>query len=224
MLLNYYSQDGRVCSSRAFSSSLCASGGFSFIFYFSITQVCAPRANARTPASPVNEARTAARRAQLTSSSSTTSIADAVTVNFLNAADLPPTAAACSNLPFLGATYQDAGVYLPPARGLTLAIDLFDNAAQSGGVGQGVGYRAVAVGTSGTFVEVARNVSTGSAGLALLLPAATGSAVRHQVDYYGGFLTWSIGSVIVLSGVPASLPPSFTILFTANTGSAGLLY
>ena len=83
-------------------------------------------------------------------------------VGFLNEADMPPTAATCSGLSMLN-TYSDMGMYLPPARGLVLGLDLYDNAqASSNGIDVGLGYKAIALPTSSSFVELVTNISTGT--------------------------------------------------------------
>lgn len=105
------------------------------------------------------------------------------------------------------------GVLLFPYRGVQLAIDLYDN-------GGGVGYEVFLSNNTGSFPRAAYWTSNNPTTLSDF--AAVGAPVKHQVDIYGGVLTWRMNDVIVpymsAVNVAPTLPETFNIVFSARTG------
>lgn len=144
----------------------------------------------------------------------TTGMADGVTISFVAAASATS----------LISTNGDASGWGPPTypsiAGIHLLVDTFDNGATP----NGVGYRLVTTtaGGSTSTQSVRLNWVTTSNISYLTAYAVTAAAVPHQIDVYGGFLTWRINGAIVPGfsavNVAPTLPSSFAIGFSASTG------
>ena len=153
----------------------------------------------------------------LSAVSSPNSIADGVSICFLNSA---VTSSSSGSLPLTWGLVGHASFTAP---GVCVGVDTWDNAGQSTASfaqGNGIGYRVWQTTAASAFANLIGSVYTIGTSDAILSPIATGSFVEHQIDYLNGVLTWRAGAQVLIPGaqVASIFPSTFFIAFGSVCG------
>ena len=174
---------------RVFSTNPCpGSQGFSYNFKLSLSAVSSPN-----------------------------SIADGVSICFLNSAI---TSSSSGSLPLTWAQMGHASFTAP---GVCVGVDTWDNSGQSTASfaqGSGIGYRIWETTATNSFANLVGSVYTIGTSDAILTPIATGAYVEHQIDYLNGVLTWRAGGQVLIPGAQIwnIFPSTFFIAFGSVCG------
>ena len=147
---------------------------------------------------------------QLTNAATVNSIADGVSVCFMDATAASP---ASASLPAAWGQYGFASMHVP---GMCFGVDTWYNVGNGG-----VGFAAWQTATAGDAGIISSAYAVPPTSNNLLPIIANGNAVEHQIDFNPTkqTLTWRIGGTVVLAAVPsAHLPSSFFVTWPVTCG------